>query len=281
MKLAGTCSFIHQLCSAGTSGWISCASRTSWRIEGWFSQTPSEMMSGARVPTPVKITDVLGIQRGTTRPNDVVIISGHIDSRVTDVMNATADAPGANDDASGVALVLEAARILSKERFDATIVYAVFSAEEQGLWGATLLAETVRARGWQVDAMLNNDIVGNSLGQGGVINDRYVRVFSEGIRASESLPEAIERLDPDLAVVDLSMPVQNGADVARQLMGRFPGLRLIALSVHDEPTVAARMRDAAVAGFVLKRTAAADLVPAVKAVLGGGSFVSPGVLVPS
>ena len=99
-----------------------------------------------------------------------------------------------------------------------------------------------------------------------------VMVADEG-----SLLETIERLDPDLVVVDLSMPVREGTNVARQLMGRFPGLRLIALSVHDEPTVSARMRDAGVAGFVLKRTAATDLLPAIEAVLGGGSFVSPAV----
>src|SRR4051794_5649520 len=92
-----------------------------------------------------------------------------------------------------------------------------------------------------------------------------------------SVLATIERLDPDLVVVDLSMPVQDGTNIARQLMARFPGLRLIALSVHDEPTVAAQIRDAGVAGFVLKRTAATDLIPAVEAVLGGGSFVSPAV----
>ena len=84
--------------------------------------TPSDTVTGRRVPTPTKITDVLAIQRGTERPNDVVIISGHIDSRVTDVMNATADAPGANDDGSGTAAVLEAARVLSKHKFPGTIV---------------------------------------------------------------------------------------------------------------------------------------------------------------
>src|SRR5204863_173840 len=116
-----------------------------------------------------------------------------IDSRVSNVMDITSDAPGANDDASGVALVLEAARILSKEKFAANIVYVAFSGEEQGLWGATLLAETAKARGWQVDAMLNNDIVGNSIGQGGVRAGDYVRVFSEGIRTSETLAEQVER----------------------------------------------------------------------------------------
>ncbi len=99
-----------------------------------------------------------------------------------------------------------------------------------------------------------------------------VMVADEG-----SLLETIERLDPDLVVVDLSMPVKEGTNIVRQLMARFPRLCLIALSVHDEPVVAAQMRDAGVAGFVLKRTAAMDLIPAVEAVLGGGSFVSPAV----
>lgn len=99
-----------------------------------------------------------------------------------------------------------------------------------------------------------------------------VMVADEG-----SLLETIERLDPDLVIVDLSMPVKDGTNVARQLMQRFPGLRLIALSVHDEPSVASQIRSAGIAGFVLKRTAGADLIPAIEAVLGGGSFVSPGV----
>jgi Peptidase family M28 len=149
---------------------------------------PFRRFDGPRAPQGVIVEDVLGIQRGTGDPNHVVIVAGHIDSRVSDVMDATRDAPGANDDGSGVALVLEAARILSKERFGATIVYAVLSGEEQGLWGGTLLAETAKARGWHVAAMLNNDIVGNTVGQDGRrVTDR-VRVFSEGIGAAEDLP---------------------------------------------------------------------------------------------
>ncbi|RSU49219.1 M28 family metallopeptidase [Sphingomonas sp. S-NIH.Pt15_0812] len=148
--------------------------------------------TGPRAPTGVVVQDVLGIQRGRD-PDRVVIVGAHIDSRVTDVMDTTSDAPGANDDASGVALVLEAARILSKQKFDATIVYAVFSGEEQGLWGATLLADTAKARGWQVSAMLNNDIVGNTIGQGNVRESRWVRVFSEGIRSSEDEAQQMVR----------------------------------------------------------------------------------------
>lgn len=147
---------------------------------------------GPRAPNGVRIVDVLGIQRGS-EPNRVVIVMGHIDSRVSDVMNAIADAPGANDDASGVALVLEAARILSKHKFKATIVYAALSGEEQGLYGGQLLAETAKERGWTVSAVLNNDIVGNTIGQDGRRVADRVRVFSEGARDSETLAEAKAR----------------------------------------------------------------------------------------
>jgi len=148
--------------------------------------------TGPRAPNGVEIVDVLGFQQGL-EPKRVIIVGAHIDSRVSDVMNATSDAPGANDDGSGVALVLEAARILSKEKFRATIVYAIFSGEEQGLYGGQLLAETARQKNWVVSAMLNNDIVGNSMGQNGVRVADRVRVFSEGIRASEDLPAQLAR----------------------------------------------------------------------------------------
>ena len=143
---------------------------------------PLTMVQGERVPTPTKLTDVIAIQRGTERPNDVVIITGHIDSRVTDPMNATADAPGANDDGSGSAAVLEAARVLSKHKFPGTIVYALLSGEEQGLYGGKLLADYARAQGWNVIANFNNDIIGNSCGSDGVCDSTHVRVFSEGPR---------------------------------------------------------------------------------------------------
>src|SRR5688500_770579 len=135
-----------------------------------------------RIPTPTIVENVVAIQRGTTEPNRVVIITGHIDSRVTDVMNATADAPGANDDGSGTAAVIEAARVLSRHRFPATIVYAALSGEEQGLHGGKILADYARAQGWEVVANLNNDIIGNSCGSDGVCDDAHVRVFSEGPR---------------------------------------------------------------------------------------------------
>ncbi len=156
-------------------------------------ETPSTTVTGARLPKPTEIVDVLGVQRGTSDPDRVVIIAGHIDSRVSDVMNATSDAPGANDDASGVAAVLEAARVLSKHKFPGTIVYAVLSGEEQGLYGGSLLAATAKAKGWKVEADLNNDIVGNIHGQGGQTDNAHVRVFSEGTKAVETDKQAATR----------------------------------------------------------------------------------------
>ena len=141
-----------------------------------------DTVTGRRVPTPTKVCNAVAIQRGTERPNDVVIITGHIDSRVTDVMNATSVAPGANDDGSGTAAVMEAARVLSKRKFPATIVYAALSGEEQGLLGGKILADYAKAQGWNVVANLNNDIIGNSCGSDGICNDKVVRVFSEGPR---------------------------------------------------------------------------------------------------
>lgn len=156
-------------------------------------ERPQRTFTGPRAPDGVIVQDVLAIQRGTGDPNHVVIVAGHIDSRVTDVADATSDAPGANDDGSGTALVIEAARILSKERFTGTIVYAVLSGEEQGLWGGTLLAEEAKRRGWQVAAMLNNDIVGGTHGvDGRTVTDR-VRVFSEGIEAADGADKMVQR----------------------------------------------------------------------------------------
>jgi Peptidase family M28 len=155
--------------------------------------TPSETVTGERVPAPTEIMDVLALQRGTADPDRVIIISGHLDSRVSDVMDAHSNAPGANDDASGVAAVMEAARVLSRRRFPATLVFAVLSGEEQGLYGGAILARYAQANGWRVEAVLNNDIIGNTQGQSGVVNNTQVRVFSEGTRAVETPEEASRR----------------------------------------------------------------------------------------
>ncbi|CAM3155877.1 Peptidase M28 domain-containing protein [Sphingomonas antarctica] len=157
-----------------------------FKKRGLTVERPARIFTGSRAPNGVMIEDVLGILPGE-RSDEVLIVAGHIDSRVTDVMDATSDAPGANDDGSGVALVMEAARLMAKEHHRATIVFAALSGEEQGLWGGTLLAETAKARGWKIAAMLNNDIVGNSVGTDGRIVADRVRVFSEGIGAPQDL----------------------------------------------------------------------------------------------
>jgi len=155
--------------------------------------TPSDTVSGNRIPQPVEIVNVLAIQKGESDPNRVVIISGHIDSRVSDVMNAQADAPGADDDGSGTAAVIEAAHVLSRYKFPATIVYAVLTGEEQGLYGGKLLAKTAKEQNWQVEAQLNNDIIGNIEGQNGKVDKDHFRLFSEGTRANESETDAKRR----------------------------------------------------------------------------------------
>jgi Peptidase family M28 len=156
-------------------------------------ETPEQMVQGERIPKPADLMDVLAIQRGTSDPDRIIIISGHLDSRVTDAMNAVSDAPGADDDGSGTAAVLESARVLSKHKFPATIVYAVLSGEEQGLYGGKLLAQYALAHHWQVQAVLNNDIIGNTNGENGVTDATHVRVFSEGTRSTETPDEATRR----------------------------------------------------------------------------------------
>jgi Zn-dependent M28 family amino/carboxypeptidase len=155
--------------------------------------TPSQTFTGRRVPTPAEVVDVVAIQKGSTDPERVIILTGHIDSRVTDVMNVTSDAPGADDDASGVATVIEAARLLSRHKFAATIVYGVLSGEEQGLYGGKVLADYAKAQGWHVEANLNNDIVGGTRGMNGVMDNTRLRVFSEGTRDTETADDAKER----------------------------------------------------------------------------------------
>jgi len=152
--------------------------------------TPAQTVTGTRIPQPTEVMDVVAIQRGTSDPDRVIVISGHLDSRVTDVMDAKHDAPGANDDGSGSAAVLEAARVLSQHKFAATLVFAVVSGEEQGLYGGKVLADYAKQHGWQIEADLNNDIVGNTQGQDGVVDNTTVRVFSEGTKSNETLDQA-------------------------------------------------------------------------------------------
>ncbi len=155
--------------------------------------TPSQIVTGTRVPKPTEIVDIVAVQTGSGDPERVIVLTAHIDSRVTDPLNATADAPGADDDASGVAAVLEAARILSRYKFPATLVYGVLSGEEQGLYGGKVLAEYAKAQHWRLEADLNNDIVGGISGLNGVVDNTRLRVFSEGTRDTETAEEAKQR----------------------------------------------------------------------------------------
>ena len=184
--------------------------------------TPSAVVSGKRIPQPTEVVNVVAIQRGQSEPERVILITAHLDSRVGDVMDATSDAPGANDDASGVAVVLEAARVLSKHKFAATLVYAALSGEEQGLYGGKILADYAIAQGWQVQAQLNNDIVGNSRGMDGVHDNATVRVLSEGTRAAETPEMAKWR---SLHGGEVDSPARNlaryVARVAEEHLGNF------------------------------------------------------------
>lgn len=151
----------------------------------------SDTIAGeTRIPDPVEVVSVIAIQRGTLDPDRFVIMSGDIDSRVSDVMDATSDSPGANDNASGVAGTLEAARVLSQHQFAGSIVYAALSGEEQGLFGGKILADYALAHNWRVKAVLNNDMIGNIEGIDGVIDNSTIRVFSEGTRPTETPEEA-------------------------------------------------------------------------------------------
>lgn len=153
------------------------AQRSGGRMSVGFQETI--VPPSGRVPAPAKIVNVVATLKGTRAPERMVVIGAHYDSRASDPMDAESDAPGANDDASGTALVLELARVMADQKFDATIVFIAFAGEEQGLLGATAWADLARERGWNVEAMLNNDIVGSSVGGDGVKDHRSVRLFSE------------------------------------------------------------------------------------------------------
>ena len=154
----------------------------------------SDTISGERrIPEPTDVVSVLAIQRGSVDPNRYVMMSGDIDSRVTDPLDGTSDSPGANDNASGMAGTLEAARILSKRKYAGSIIYAGLSGEEQGLFGGKIVADYALKEGWEIKGVLNNDMISNIAGIDGVIDNSTVRVFSEGTRANETPEEARRR----------------------------------------------------------------------------------------
>lgn len=152
--------------------------------------TVSDVVSGNRIATPTEVLNVVAILRGSVEPNRFALMSGDIDSRVSDVLDSTSDSPGANDNASGMAGVLEAARVLTQYRFAGSIAFVGLSGEEQGLYGGAILADYALAAGWQIEAVINNDMIGNITGVNGVSNNSTARVFSEGTRYVETPEEA-------------------------------------------------------------------------------------------
>ena len=139
-----------------------------------------------RVPHDAWVVNVVAIQKGTKYPNRYIIMSGDIDSRGSDTMDFTTDAPGANDNASGMAGTIESARVLSKYKFENSIVYVGLSGEEQGLFGGAGLAKYAKDKGWEIIGVLNNDMIGNIKGVDGVIDNRTFRIFSEPVPPTET-----------------------------------------------------------------------------------------------
>ena len=139
-----------------------------------------------RVPTDTWIVNVAAVQKGTKYPNRYIIMSGDIDSRNSDGSDFTKDAPGANDNASGMAGAIEAARVLSKYKFESSIIYLGLSGEEQGLFGGKGFAEFAKEKGWEIIGVLNNDMIGNIKGVDGIISNVDFRIFSEPVPPTET-----------------------------------------------------------------------------------------------
>ncbi|WP_405536054.1 M20/M25/M40 family metallo-hydrolase [Streptomyces sp. NBC_00075] len=147
----------------------------------------------SRIPVPTRITNVVATLRGSIAPERVYVVSGHYDSRATDVMDAVSDAPGADDDASGVAVAMELARVMARRRPAATIVFAAVAGEEQGLYGAAYMAQQYKAAGTDLQAMFTNDIVGSPKADDGTVDPYTIRLFAEGVPSSETPEEAAVR----------------------------------------------------------------------------------------
>ena len=139
-----------------------------------------------RITKDVWVVNVAAVQKGTKYPNRYIIMSGDIDSRISDSNNYTDDSPGANDNASGMAGAIEAARVLSKYKFESSIIYLGLSGEEQGLFGGKGFAKHAQDNNWEIIGVLNNDMIGNITGVDGVISNRDFRIFSEPVPPTET-----------------------------------------------------------------------------------------------
>ena len=155
-------------------------------LEVFYQKNLIKKGTNKRITKDVWVVNVVAIQRGTKNPNNFIIMSGDIDSRVSDPNNYTDNSPGANDNASGMAGTIEAARVLSKYKFENSIIYVGLSGEEQGLFGGKGLAEYAQKKDWEIIGVLNNDMIGNITGVDGVIDNRSFRIFSEPVPANET-----------------------------------------------------------------------------------------------
>lgn len=162
-------------------------------LEVFFQNNFYEKGTNQRIIKDVNVVNVVAIQRGTKYPNRYIIMSGDIDSRVSDPTDYTSDSPGANDNASGMAGTIEAARVLSNYTFESSIVYVGLSGEEQGLFGGQGLAKYAKEYNWNIMGVLNNDMIGNIKGVDGVIDNRTFRIFSEPITTDETNAEKLAR----------------------------------------------------------------------------------------
>jgi len=155
-------------------------------LEVFYQKNLIPKGDNARIVHDVWVSNVVAVQRGTTYPNRYIIMSGDIDSRVSDPTDFTSDSPGANDNASGMAGTIEAARVLSNYTFENSIIYVGLSGEEQGLYGGKGLAEHAKNQGWEIIGIMNNDMIGNIKGVDGVIDNRTFRIFSEPVPPTET-----------------------------------------------------------------------------------------------
>lgn len=162
-------------------------------LEVFYQKDYVTTNDGERVPKDTWIVNVVAVQKGTKNSNRYVIMTGDIDSRNSDPIDFTKDAPGANDNASGMAGTIEAARVLSKYKFDYNIVYLGLSGEEQGLFGGKGFAEFAKKNNWDIIGVLNNDMIGNIEGVDGVIDNRTFRIFSEPTPITETEKEKSNR----------------------------------------------------------------------------------------
>lgn len=162
------------------------AKKSNGRLTAYIDTTT--LQKGGRVDTTILLGNVMAILKGTdTADKRIFVISGHLDNMRTSVMDRVGDAPGANDDGSGTAAVIESARVMSQRNFPATIIFVAVSGEEQGLLGAKFMATKARTEGWNIEAVLNNDIMGsNNTSETNIIDNTRIRVFSEGIPAFET-----------------------------------------------------------------------------------------------